>query len=54
METEKILSGYCRALDQSRRVIAVFEDGHFLEADCAYPNCTHTQSCPIAQAMETE
>ena len=54
METEKILSGYCRAMDKSRIVIAVYEDGSLTEADCAYPNCPHTQSCPIAQALETE
>ena len=54
MEAEKILSGYCRAMDRSRMVIAVFEDGHFLEADCAYPNCPHAQSCSVAQALKSE
>ena len=44
METEKILSGYCRAIDQSRMVIGVFEDGRLEEADCDFPSCPHTQS----------
>ena len=31
MEEEKILSGYCRALDKSRMVIAIYEDGKLVE-----------------------
>ena len=51
MEQEKILTGYCRALDKSRMVIAVFEDNCLTEIDCDYPNCPHAQSCPIAKQL---
>ena len=48
MEVEKILTGYCRALDQSRMVVALWENGDLTEVDCDYPACPHIQSCPIA------
>ncbi len=48
MECEKILTGYCRSLDQSRMVVALLEDGSLTEIDCDFPNCPHIQSCPIA------
>lgn len=51
MEEEKILSGYCRALDKSRIVIALWEAGKLTEADCDYPGCPHIQSCPIAEQL---
>lgn len=54
MEREIILSGYCRALDQSRMVIAVLENGSLSEVDCDYPNCPHSQSCPIAHQLNEE
>lgn len=52
MEQERILSGYCRALDQSRMVVAEFEDGRLADIDCDYPHCPHIQSCPIAAQLE--
>ena len=52
METERFLSGYCKALDGSRTVLAVYEDGALTEADCAYPNCPHAPGCPIAQKLQ--
>ena len=48
---EKVISGYCKALDQSRMVVAE-KDGESWEADCAWPNCPHAPSCPIAAALE--
>lgn len=51
MEKEKILTGYCRALDQSRMVAAVWESGELTEIDCDYPGCPHIQSCPIAAQL---
>lgn len=51
MESEKFLTGYCRALDQSRMVVALLEDGRCTEIDCDYPHCPHIQSCPIAQQL---
>ena len=46
---EKIVSGYCRAIDGSRTVI--FEEG---EADCFYPDCPHAADCPIAKQLKIE
>lgn len=43
---ETFLTGYCRCLDKSR--IVLLEDG---EADCAYENCPHKQSCEIAKQI---
>lgn len=48
---EQILSGYCRALDRSRMVVAE-EDGGKWEADCAWPDCPYAPSCPIAAELE--
>lgn len=52
MEEEKILSGYCRAMDKSRMVITVLEAGKVTQIDCDYPNCPHIQSCPIAAQLK--
>jgi hypothetical protein len=52
MEQERFFSGYCKALDQSRMVSAVMENGELTEVDCAYPNCPHAPGCPIAAALE--
>ena len=52
MEKELFLSGYCRALDGSRMVAIVLEDGALTEADCAYPNCPYAPNCPIAAKIE--
>lgn len=57
METEHFLSGYCRALDQSRMVTAVVVDNKLEEADCSYGNCPYETSCQIGQklaAMDTK
>ena len=51
MEEERFLSGYCKAMDQSRMVAALLEDGRLSEADCAYPHCPHAPGCPIAESM---
>lgn len=48
MEKESFLSGYCRAMDDSRMVVAVTEDGQLTEVDCDYGTCPHTPSCAIA------
>jgi len=47
---EQILSGYCRALDRSRMVVAE-EDGGKWEADCAWPDCPHAPACEIAARL---
>ena len=49
MEQELILSGYCRQVDGSRTVMV--EDG---EADCLYPDCPYSPSCPIAEKIANQ
>ena len=51
MEEEKFFSGYCRALDHSRTVCAVKENGILAEADCDYPSCPHFAECSIAKSI---
>ena len=51
MEKEIFLSGYCRALDQSRMVeVEIFDNE--VHADCAYPDCPHATNCQIAQKIK--
>ena len=52
MEQELFLSGYCRAIDGHRMVCVVVENGEVTETDCAYPNCPHAPTCPIAGKIE--
>lgn len=51
MERELFLSGYCKALDRSRMVCVILEDGSISETDCAYPNCPHAPNCPIGEKI---
>ena len=56
MEEEKILTGYCRQLDQSRMVTIEVEDGCLTECDCCYGSCVYQPNCTVAQqiaALET-
>lgn len=46
METEVILSGYCKCIDSGRTVMV--EDG---EADCFYPDCPYAADCSIAKSI---
>lgn len=48
---EQFVSGYCRALDQSRMVEMEWEPGGEAEADCAFPDCPHAGSCEIARKL---
>ena len=52
MEREKLITGYCRALDGSRMVMVEAEDDTLTEVDCDYPACAHAPVCPIAQAID--
>lgn len=47
---EAFITGYCRALDKGRVVTVENEDG-LLAMDCAYKNCPHQGSCPIAKQI---
>ena len=48
---ERFLTGYCRAIDQSRTVCAELEDGDLTYIDCSYPTCPHAPTCPITQQL---
>ena len=52
MERETFLSGYCRAMDQSRMVAVVTENGVLTDVDCGYPECPYAPGCPVAQKIE--
>ena len=50
MMDEKILSGYCRAMDASRTVyVELTSEG--LEADCSFGSCPYDRDCPIAKQL---
>ena len=51
MEKELFVSGYCRALDQSR-LVEVEINGTTVDADCAYPDCPYAPGCQIAQKIK--
>ena len=51
MEQEYFISGYCRAIDQSRMVSAEFADNRLTEADCGYPDCPYTDRCTVAARL---
>lgn len=48
---ERILTGYCRCLDQSRMVTVEWEQSE-PEADCSFAACPHRAACEIARAIE--
>ena len=50
MEEEIIVTGYCRALDQSRMVTAECYEGNW-EADCAWPDCPYAPQCQVARKL---
>ena len=52
MEQEFFFTGYCRALDGSRTLEVIVEDGRVTEADCAWPHCIHRSVCPIAKQID--
>ena len=52
MEKEYFFTGYCRALDGSRTVEVIAEDGEVTEIVCAYPGCIHSSVCPIAKQVD--
>ncbi len=51
MEEEKIISGYCRQLDQSRMVTIEFEDGRLTDCDCCYGSCIYEPNCTVARQI---
>ena len=51
MEDEKIITGYCRTIDQSRMVTVELTDGRLQEVDCLYGSCVHEPNCQIARQI---
>lgn len=47
---EHIISGYCRAQDQSRTVFLEYENGAW-DCTCGFPDCVHAGSCQLAKQM---
>ncbi len=59
MEEERFCSGWCRQLDDARRVLFEYAADGFhwriVGADCAYTDCPFASECPVAaQAREYE
>lgn len=50
MEDEKFLSGYCRALDQTRMVTVEITDDDVVP-DCSFGSCPYEGSCQIAKSI---
>jgi hypothetical protein len=48
---ELFLTGYCRALDQSRTVCAEITAEKLEYVDCDYPACPYAPTCPIATQL---
>lgn len=55
MEEEKILTGFCRAADQSRMVTVEYtgsaQGGRLEHVDCGYESCPHRSACEIGRAI---
>ena len=51
MEKEIFLSGYCRQIDQSRKVLVEIYDGE-MDVGCSYDSCPYAPNCTIAQSIE--
>lgn len=54
MEEEKFFTGYCRQLDASRMVEAIFENGQATEVDCCYGSCPYESQCTIAGSIRQQ
>ena len=51
MEEEVFFSGYCRQIDQSRRVLVERFDGQ-IDVDCGYFTCPYAPNCTVAQQID--
>ena len=52
MEQEGFFSGYCRAVDGCRTVMAVKENGKLTETDCLLEGCQNSADCPLAKKIK--
>ena len=48
---EYFLSGYCRCMDESRRVLLETESDGEYEVDCNFGTCPYESECQIAAAI---
>lgn len=48
---EYFLSGYCRCMDASRRVLLEIDSPSDYEADCNFGCCPYESECQIAAAI---
>ena len=48
---ERIITGYCRCLDQSRMVTVELDGDAPPEIDCSYFSCIHQNGCAIAEQI---
>ena len=51
MEQEIFISGYCRQIDQSRRVLVEIYDDE-MDVGCGYKTCPYAPNCTVAQEIE--
>ena len=51
MEEERIISGYCRQLAQSRMVTIELEQGKLTDCDCCYGSCIYEPNCTVAKQI---
>ncbi len=59
MEEERFISGFCKAQNQTRMVICVFEttgegEENLVETDCAWGVCEHSESCQLICSARTD
>ena len=47
---EEIISGYCRAQDQARTVMAEYDAGEG-DISCAFPDCNYAKDCPVGKQL---
>ena len=48
---ETVITGYCRASDQARTVMAEYDDGVW-DYGCGYPQCKFSADCPVGKQLE--
>ncbi len=52
MDDEKIITGFCRQLDQSRMVTVELRDGKPETVDCGFGGCIYRPNCTVAREID--